>query len=56
MAYKITDKCIKCGSCEGECPMGAISEGPTAYQIDPDTCVGCGSCAAACPNDAIVED
>ena len=27
MAYKISDACIKCGACEGECPVSAISEG-----------------------------
>ena len=27
MAYKITDKCVACGSCIDECPVGAISEG-----------------------------
>ena len=26
MAYKITDQCVNCGSCEGECPVGAIAE------------------------------
>ena len=26
MAYKITDACIACGTCEGECPVGAISK------------------------------
>ena len=55
MAYKITDKCIACGTCIDECPVGAISEGDI-YVIDPDQCVGCGTCAGACPNDAIVED
>lgn len=55
MAYKITDKCIACGTCIDECPVGAISEGDI-YVIDADSCVGCGTCAGACPNDAIVED
>ena len=27
MAYVIGDECISCGACEGECPVGAISEG-----------------------------
>ena len=35
MAYVITDECIACGSCEGECPEGAIFEGEEKYFIDP---------------------
>ena len=27
MAYKISDECIKCGSCADTCPNEAISEG-----------------------------
>ena len=27
MAYVISDDCISCGTCEGECPVGAISMG-----------------------------
>ena len=27
MAHVISDECVMCGSCEGECPVGAISEG-----------------------------
>ena len=27
MAHVISDECVSCGSCEGECPVGAISEG-----------------------------
>ena len=53
MAYVISDACVSCGSCESECPVEAISQGETQYEIDPDTCVDCGSCAAACPTDAI---
>lgn len=55
MAYKITDECIGCGTCAGECPVSAISEGDI-YAIDPDTCIECGACAAACPVSAIVEE
>ena len=43
MAYKITDRCVACGTCAGECPMGAISEGDI-YKIDEDTCVSCQRC------------
>lgn len=54
MAYKITEDCVSCGSCETECPVGAISEGDGIYVIDPDTCTECGACADACPVGAIV--
>jgi len=55
MAYRITDSCAACGTCDGECPTGAISEGDI-YVIDQDTCVGCGTCASVCPVGAIVEE
>lgn len=41
MAFKITDECIACGSCEMECPNEAISEGDEFYVIDPDKCTEC---------------
>ena len=27
MAYVISDDCVACGTCESECPVGAISMG-----------------------------
>ena len=45
MAYKITDKCVACGTCAGECPVGAISAGDPTYV-----------CAGACPMEAIVAE
>jgi len=55
MAYVISDDCIKCGACEGECPVGAISEGDEKYVIDADACLDCGACAGGCPVSAIEE-
>lgn len=52
MAYRISDDCVACGTCIGECPVEAISEGDI-YKISPDKCMDCGSCAAACPVEAI---
>ncbi|MBE6854399.1 MAG: 4Fe-4S dicluster domain-containing protein [Ruminococcus sp.] len=49
MAYQISDECIMCGACEGECPVSAISSGADKYVIDADTCIDCGACAGVCP-------
>ena len=49
MAHVISDECVSCGSCEAECPVGAISEGDGKYEINPDVCTECGSCADVCP-------
>ncbi|MBQ7827142.1 MAG: 4Fe-4S binding protein [Clostridia bacterium] len=56
MAYKITDECISCGACASECPVDAITEGDTKYEIDADKCLDCGACAGACPVDAPVAE
>lgn len=56
MAYKISDECIKCGSCADTCPNEAIAEGDDKYEIDADKCISCGACEAACPVEAISED
>jgi len=54
MAYTITDACVSCGTCEGECPVGAISQGDTQFNIDADACIDCGTCASVCPTEAII--
>ena len=58
--YKITDDCISCGACMGECPVNdesnnvfCIKEGEP-YEIDPELCIGCKACANICPVDACV--
>lgn len=56
MAYKISDECINCGTCESECPSEAISEADGKRTIDAEKCVSCGSCASACPVGAISEE
>lgn len=55
MAYKISDVCVSCGACAAECPVEAISEGASQYEINPDACIDCGTCAATCPTGAISE-
>ena len=54
MAYKITDACIACGACVGDCPVEAIVEGGSGFTIT-DACIDCGACAGACPVEAIKE-
>ena len=34
MAFVISDSCISCGSCAGECPVNAIAEGDGKFEID----------------------
>lgn len=53
MSYQISSKCTKCGSCEPICPVEAIAEGDSQYEIDGDKCVDCGQCADECPVQAI---
>ena len=48
MAYVIGEDCISCGTCAGECPVEAISEGAERYVIDADACT-----ASVCPSEAI---
>ena len=55
MAYKITDDCIACGACAGECPTSCIVEGDI-YVINADDCISCGTCAETCPVGAPVEE
>lgn len=55
MAYVISDECISCGACQGECPVNAISEGDSKYVVDGETCISCGACAGVCPVSALSE-
>ena len=55
MARKITDDCINCAACEGECPHEAITEGDDTYVIDAAKCDECKdkpepACVAVCPS------
>lgn len=53
MTYKISDDCIVCGSCEVECPEGAIAMGDEHYEIDPEKCTDQAKCVEVCPVSAI---
>ncbi len=50
----ISDRCISCQACVGECPVGAVQiSGEGVALIQSDLCVGCGKCAEACPVGAV---
>lgn len=54
MAHKIDQsKCIACGTCDVECPRGAVIISEMGkFSIDEEKCVDCGICASVCPVDA----
>lgn len=54
MAYKIDQsKCISCGTCDVECPFGAVVISEIGkFSIDEEKCRDCGICASVCPVDA----
>ena len=62
MAYKISEKCICCGTCIPECPNGAIREGERICVVNPDRCTECvgahekPECSVICPIEAPVPD
>ncbi len=53
MSHVVSDECVSCGACAATCPVGAISEGPDKYVVDPDVCIDCGACEDGCPTGAI---
>ena len=53
MARFINDGCISCGACVGECPVDAISQGDSKFEIDPNTCIDCAACESVCPTGSI---
>ena len=56
MAFSIQDSWISCGACAAECPVDAISQGDTQFEINADVCIDCGNCANVCPVGAPVQE
>jgi electron transfer flavoprotein alpha subunit len=53
IAEILSDQCIACQICLGECPVGAIDLMDGVAHIDAEVCIGCGKCAEVCPVDAV---
>jgi len=54
MSYSITNRCIRCDTCEPLCPTGAIKLKDDKYWIDPTLCNNCKGysapqCVVSCP-------
>jgi electron transport complex protein RnfB len=47
------DECQTCGECHDRCPMDAILEEDSAYNVIKENCIGCGVCTITCPVEVI---
>lgn len=50
--YQITEDCIGCGKCAGNCPQRCITEGEP-FVIRQEHCLHCGNCYENCPVKAV---
>lgn len=51
--FRITEKCIGCGSCIEVCPQNCIAQDQLPFRIEQDHCLHCGNCLTACPAGAV---
>ncbi len=48
------EKCILCGTCVENCPVGALAIGDDRLSvIRPEACTACGFCEDTCPTGAL---
>ena len=48
------EKCLACGQCIANCPVGAISYNEKGKaRIDQNICISCSKCISVCPEEAI---
>ncbi len=53
----IRETCKRCGVCQSNCPVGAISTDPDGYPImDYSRCIKCMCCDEGCPHQAIEQE
>jgi benzoyl-CoA 2,3-dioxygenase component A len=45
--------CIRCGTCEATCPVGAVTHDDLNYVVDAGKCNACMDCIAPCPTGSI---
>lgn len=48
--------CTGCGTCVGECPVGAITLKGDNASINDEECIRCGRCHEVCPEEAVRHD
>lgn len=56
MKFQVTDRCVGCGACIGNCHGHCLSLVNGRAVIDQSRCLSCGSCMTACRIGAILEE